>query len=742
MATNISSLVELQEQFAQVRDEIKSILDTKGTGTNFVFKEILSLATKVNRELRETLTLEEKIGSEYISRANISAKIILNENQISEIVEKIKTRNQPISNQIQAQYDHYKAQYDILKDINSSAADRQTAEQEIEDIIKRFEPVVEGTLKRYKQISTTLNGENASLHQSLLTSMKLSLEQSRINDRILEGNKSYRIQHLRLGMIEKILKGISKIPIAGDLINTAGLRELMKQGYNSGGLFGSLRAGMKGFKEEASGVLGSSVFKFSLFTAALKFAADAMFRLNKLSVEMQNSMGVSQDFVTRILNDWEDFQYATGDSLVNLTNMSKSLSDLQNLLQTNALFSNDQLKDQIDMTEKMGFQAEEAAQIQKFAKINSTTAKEVLTVALKTNTTSVAYKKIMKDIANISAETYTKYQGNLEQIAKSVVLANKFGFSMEQAAKTSESLLDFESSISNELEAELLNGKQLNLERARSLALDGKDAEAVTEITRQFGGMNNLMKLNVIQRKSLASLLGMSSDEMMEMFRTQKLYNELGVQDRTELQKKYAAIKDGDEKRKFEQEILKKQNGELLLQDIQKVSLQQTLAQSLTKISDLLQQIAQGPLMTFANILTKIANNAILLKTTIGATLGLMAGLLFGPVGGLIGATVGGIAGNIFLGSGAVPEANKHAMGGIMTKPHVGMIGEAGPEAVIPLNKQNMLTVKGVDELVQQNKQLLEQNKKMMEVISKGGNVYLDSTRVGYANQMGYSSFA
>jgi hypothetical protein len=32
----------------------------------------------------------------------------------------------------------------------------------------------------------------------------------------------------------------------------------------------------------------------------------------------------------------------------------------------------------------------------------------------------------------------------------------------------------------------------------------------------------------------------------------------------------------------------------------------------------------------------------------------------------------------------------KHAMGGIVTRPHIGMIGEAGPEAIIPLNKAGM----------------------------------------------------
>ncbi len=39
--------------------------------------------------------------------------------------------------------------------------------------------------------------------------------------------------------------------------------------------------------------------------------------------------------------------------------------------------------------------------------------------------------------------------------------------------QTGESLLNFETSIENELKAELITGKQLNLERARAAALTG-----------------------------------------------------------------------------------------------------------------------------------------------------------------------------------------------------------------------------------------------------------------------------
>ena len=57
---------------------------------------------------------------------------------------------------------------------------------------------------------------------------------------------------------------------------------------------------------------------------------------------------------------------------------------------------------------------------------------------------------------------------------------------------------------------------------------------------------------------------------------------------------------------------------------------------------------------------------------------GIMKLLGFGGVGNSFGAIFGGL-----LGIGVA----QHAEGGITTGPSIGMIGEAGPEAIIPLSK-------------------------------------------------------
>jgi hypothetical protein len=77
-----------------------------------------------------------------------------------------------------------------------------------------------------------------------------------------------------------------------------------------------------------------------------------------------------------------------------------------------------------------------------------------------------------------------------------------------------------------------------------------------------------------------------------------------------------------------------------------------------------------------------------------GASTGAMIGSLAGPLGTAIGGALGGVIGggmslydNWGTLTGKGKEVPKHAEGGIATKPSVGMIGEAGPEAILPLSR-------------------------------------------------------
>ena len=129
----------------------------------------------------------------------------------------------------------------------------------------------------------------------------------------------------------------------------------------------------------------------------------------------------------------------------------------------------------------------------------------------------VAPTQVLKDIAasteNIAI--FTKDSG--ENLFKAAVQARAFGVNIDSIAKSARGMLDFETSINDEIEASVLLGKQLNLQKARQLALDKDLTGFQKEIKNQLSGIGDFTALNVFQQESLAKALGMSVEEVAKL---------------------------------------------------------------------------------------------------------------------------------------------------------------------------------------------------------------------------------
>ena len=129
----------------------------------------------------------------------------------------------------------------------------------------------------------------------------------------------------------------------------------------------------------------------------------------------------------------------------------------------------------------------------------------------------VAPQQVLKDIAASSETiaTFTKAGG--ENLFEAAIAARQFGLSIDSVAKAARSTLDFESSINAEVEASVLLGQNVNLQRARQLALSKDLVGFQQEIKNQLGGINDFTKLNVFQQESLAKAVGMSVGEVSKL---------------------------------------------------------------------------------------------------------------------------------------------------------------------------------------------------------------------------------
>ena len=155
--------------------------------------------------------------------------------------------------------------------------------------------------------------------------------------------------------------------------------------------------------------------------------------------------------------------------------------------------------------------------------------------------------KVIKDVSGASANVRTIFRGNTTELIKQAAELRKIGSSLEQAAKSAESLLNFESSVGAELKASALLGKNINFNQSRRLFFEGKIADAEKALQAELERVGDIDKLNYFQRKALSELTGKDINELQRISSLKKTQQKID-QDTPELAK---------ERLKLEKELIK-----------------------------------------------------------------------------------------------------------------------------------------------------------------------------------------
>lgn len=177
------------------------------------------------------------------------------------------------------------------------------------------------------------------------------------------------------------------------------------------------------------------------------------------------------------------------------------------------------------LQKRMGISAENTAALFDAASLAGMELQEFTqeiagTVKLQNGLNGSAYNflDVVESIGSASETTRLtigKFKGG---IAAAAFESRKLGLSFSGLESASGGLLDFQSSIQAELEAELLTGKQLNLQKARELALKGDLAGVGEEIIKQLGSEEEFLKMNVLQREAIAKAMGMTVEDVSKSF--------------------------------------------------------------------------------------------------------------------------------------------------------------------------------------------------------------------------------
>lgn len=254
--------------------------------------------------------------------------------------------------------------------------------------------------------------------------------------------------------------------------------------------------------------------------------------VSKNTKALSTSLGMSMDSARDLQRSFVGIVESSESSRFTVTKLTEAQIKLTQQLGLAVPFSEDALKNFIQLSEYIGVSEQSAARLVQISEglgVNSSTftdnIAESVVQANKALGVNIPLKDTFELIGKASASTLINLQRNPEVLAKAVVQVAALGATFEQVNQSANSLLSFESSIEAELSAELLTGRQLNLERARSLALQGRQGELAAELKNQIGSISDFEKLNVIQREQLSQAFGLNVDQLSEMLLKQEALN-------------------------------------------------------------------------------------------------------------------------------------------------------------------------------------------------------------------------
>ena len=321
--------------------------------------------------------------------------------------------------------------------------------------------------------------------------------------------------------------------------NLESLLEQNKERQKSKSLTEVLGENLKGVADKLdkpgtlSEILKGNIEDVLTSTRILELAFTAISTLtlaaNKSVTSLQKQLGISSLKATALRLQLSTTAFTANNLRVSTETLITAQTELNKHFQTAALFSADiaegaaaALDANLMSGEAVSQLAGDAARLGQTFNESLKTQENAVNAVNRQTGAQIDLKTVLEASNKVSGQIRAQLGANPEAIARAVTQAKALGFELEQIASSGEALLNFESSIENELQAELLTGKQLNLERARLAALTGDLETLTSEISANVGDFNDFTSMNVLQQQAIAAAVGMTADQLADSLVTEE----------------------------------------------------------------------------------------------------------------------------------------------------------------------------------------------------------------------------
>ena len=545
---------------------------------------------------------------------------------------KAKEEVEDIKQELALMYDAITSLGDKLIDSFQTAVDEAgNISSAFEVASKSFQRGLAADLRQSIKNTDTLIDLQSKLGSGLITQKDIAKEQTRIaenrnrleikrkslGDAITQQQKEYFIlQESELDNQQQIIDRIkqqnneqqkNKSLTTLILENSKGIADKIdKSGTLSKVLSGN-------FKDTFTFVRLLEVGLVQLVASALK--------LDKGTADVAKSLGISYHEAQSMNKEFIEVAKNSNNIFVTTAGVQKAQMQLSKAFGTNKMLSAEMLQTQVELTHQLGLSEETSSGIAKIGLLTGKSSKEIAANVMgqsmamnASNKTALNEKTILEEVAKLSSSIQLSMANNPIELAKAVQTAKQFGMELSQVDGIAGSLLNFEDSISKELSAELLLGKDINLEKARQAALNNDLATVAEEIAKQAGSAADFAKMNRIQQDAIAGAVGMSREDLAKSLQDREVIAKLGAKEGTALEQYNKLKKEG----LSQDQIAAKLGDDRLASSLHAESIQERFAASLEKAKELFVQLADAILPVVEPIADAVGFMASLISKSMG----------------------------------------------------------------------------------------------------------------------------
>lgn len=336
----------------------------------------------------------------------------------------------------------------------------------------------------------------------------------------------------KLGGLVGLMDRITNIPIVGQLLNAGKASAAMKEELIESG--DSIAAFGKGISAAFKGIEKSTIIIAAINAAikAVTFFKDLAFGASDQITKLARSLGTSLDSARKLRAEFFEVSKYTQGTLVTMGRMIEATGQLTNAFGFIRDNSNATLKAQILLTERIGASAEQASFLNLIFAATGKNAYQAteemnkLVVSMQeADGVGISIKTVTQDIAEAGADTASYFGNSATALTKAVIETRKLGLNLAQAKNIAGGLLDFESSITAQLELSALTQKQFNFGQAMAYSAVGEFGKATKIVMGQLEKLTDEQRKSPVILQAAAKAAGLSTEELAKAFALQKDIN-------------------------------------------------------------------------------------------------------------------------------------------------------------------------------------------------------------------------